>query len=163
MWDLHSHCCRNIPGDHANLCSLLIFLWPGRHSTWVQACALTALLGRALDAFFLQEGAQGGFAGWALHRLKCGERRSSSSSGDNQYCKENFKKHTSVVTSGPRTLHMPLMGIDSLGPTCACSSQLSSWGRQKEAASTVMFKPQDLPTMQLNSLLLVAQNSGMKC
>lgn len=31
MWDLHSHRRRNIPGGHADLCSLSNFPWPGRH------------------------------------------------------------------------------------------------------------------------------------
>lgn len=66
MWNLHSHHHRNIPGAHGNLCSLLNIPRPGRHlfsghSTWVQMCARTFLLGRTLAASFVQKGSQRDF------------------------------------------------------------------------------------------------------
>lgn len=149
MWNLHSHHHRNIPGGHANLCSLLKVAWPGRHlfsghSTWVQACAWTFLLEWTLAAFFLHKGTQI-FVCWASHRLRLGERRSSSSSGDNPDFKENLKT-TSIVTSRPRTAPVFGIVIVSLGPTHAAGE--AGGGCSPWSSHTQQCKPQDLPSMQ---------------
>lgn len=106
----------------------------------------------------------GGLAGWASHELRLGERRSSSGFGDNQDFKRKFLKKTSVVTlADPRTLRRRLIGIVSLGPTCARSSPRGGRRRLPAPEALGQCKPQDLPATQLTRLLLVAQNSGMKC
>lgn len=105
---------------------------------------------------------RGIFVCWASHRLRLGERRSSSSSsGDNPDFKENLKT-TSMVTSSPRTAPALDWGRVSVLPV--------QWGRQEEAAAPEALthssaSPRTCPARsELSSpLLLVAQNSGMKC
>lgn len=123
---------------------------------------------------FAQEGFScihppGGCAGWASHKLKLGER-SSSSSGDNQDFKENFKNTSCGDSSRPRTLHRRLIGMVSLRPTCATLFMALQPGgagggcrhpQLLHAACSAVPAPG--PAHHALTLLLVAQNSGMKC
>lgn len=102
---------------------------------------------------------RGIFVCWACHRLRLGERRSSSSSGDDPDFKENLKT-TIMVTSRPRTapaLDWDRVSVPPVQP-----------GRQEEAAAPEALthssaSPGPAQHAVNSPLLLVAQNSGMKC
>lgn len=104
---------------------------------------------------------RGIFVCWASHRLRLGERRSSSSSsGDNPDFKENLRT-TNMVTSRPRTA--PALDWDHVSRSCLCSEGGRRRLQPLKLSHTAVQAPGPAQHTVNSPLLLVAQNSGMKC